>query len=110
MPTTKAMKTAGTGFLLMLAVAALNLPGHTAEEQKAVSAAIAPSGQQQPDTSAARIHLEDIEIEGRLEKPQTVFILPGKDPEVDTIQIDRSFFKEIFRKVDKDDLAKVRKK
>ena len=57
------------------------------------------------DTSS--IKLDNIEIQGRVEKPQTVFILPGKDPEVDTIQIDRSFFREIFRKVERDMLQRT---
>jgi hypothetical protein len=58
-----------------------------------------------PDT--ANIRLDNIEIQGRVEKPQTVFILPGKDPEVDTIQIDRSFFREIFRKLERDMLQRT---
>jgi hypothetical protein len=65
---------------------------------------------QQSDSSAARIFLRNVEIQGRIEKPQTVFILPGKDPDVDAIQIDRSFFKEIFRIVEKDDLTRLRRK
>ncbi len=53
-----------------------------------------------------RIFLDKIEILGRIEKPQTVFIIPGRDPSVDDIHIDRSFFKEIFRSIEKDDIAK----
>jgi len=52
-----------------------------------------------------KIFLDKIEILGRIEKPQTVFILPGRDPTVDDIQIDRSFFKEIFRTVEKDNVG-----
>ncbi|RMD87923.1 MAG: hypothetical protein D6813_12885 [Calditrichaeota bacterium] len=50
-----------------------------------------------------KIFLDKIEILGRVEKPQTVFILPGNDPTVDDITIDRSFFKQIFRPVEKDE-------
>lgn len=59
---------------------------------------------QQTDTrqQGERIFLDKIEILGKIEKPQTVFILPGKDPMVDDIEIDRSFFKEIFRPVEYD--------
>ncbi len=54
-----------------------------------------------------KIFLDKIEILGRVEKPQTVFILPGRDPTVDDIEIDRSFFKEIFRTVEKDEIKKI---
>jgi len=45
--------------------------------------------------------LQGFEIFGRVEKPQTVFIIPGQDPSVDDIIIKREFFKEIFRPVEK---------
>lgn len=45
--------------------------------------------------------LEAVEIFGSIEKPQTVFIIPGKDPQVEDIEIKRSFLKEIYRKVEK---------
>lgn len=50
---------------------------------------------------AVNLFLQKIEIFGRIEKPQTVFIIPGKDPKIDDISIDRNFFKEIFRPVEK---------
>jgi hypothetical protein len=53
-----------------------------------------------------KLFLKNIEILGRVEKPQTVFIVPGTDPTVDDIQIGRSFFKEIFRSVEKDDFPR----
>ena len=49
---------------------------------------------------AIRIFLDKIEITGRVEKPQAIFIIPGRSPEVEDVRIDRSFFKEIFRKVE----------
>ena len=56
--------------------------------------------------SEVKIFLDKIEILGRIEKPQTVFIIPGKNPTVDDIQIDRSFFKEIFRTIEVDQIRK----
>ncbi|MFQ5770725.1 MAG: hypothetical protein ACE5HX_09325 [bacterium] len=53
-----------------------------------------------------KIFLDKIEILGRIEKPQTVFIIPGNDPIVEGIQVDRSFFKQIFRAIELDDLRK----
>ncbi len=53
--------------------------------------------------SDVKIFLDKIEILGRIERPQTVFILPGNDPAVDDIHLDRSFFKEIFRFIDKEE-------
>lgn len=48
-----------------------------------------------------KLFIDKIEIEGRLEKPQAVFILPGQTPEIDDIPIERSFLSEIFRPVEK---------
>jgi hypothetical protein len=61
-----------------------------------------PATQQpQVDDGSIRLFLDKIEITGQLEKPQAVFIIPGNNPEIDDIQIDRSFFKKIFRSVEK---------
>jgi len=54
-------------------------------------------------SSDVKMFLDKIEILGRIERPQTVFILPGKDPSVDDIHLDRSFFKEIFRFIEKEE-------
>jgi hypothetical protein len=48
-----------------------------------------------------KIFIDKIKVEGQLEKPQAVFILPGQTPDIDDIQIERSFMKEIFRPVEK---------
>lgn len=48
-----------------------------------------------------KLFIDKIEVEGQLEKPQAVFILPGQTPDIDDIQIERSFMKEIFRPVEK---------
>jgi len=55
----------------------------------------------QIEGDALKLFLEKIEVLGRLEKPQAVFIIPGGDPEIDDVQIKRSFFDEIFRPVEK---------
>ncbi len=54
-----------------------------------------------------KMFLDKIEILGRIDKPQTVFIVPGKDPKVEDIQIDRAFYQEIFRQVEWDRTRKV---
>ncbi len=51
------------------------------------------------DDHSFRLFLDKIEVEGKLEKPQAIFIIPGGDPEIDDIEIKRSFFEEIFRPV-----------
>ncbi|HQG45599.1 MAG TPA: hypothetical protein PLG50_08065, partial [bacterium] len=51
------------------------------------------------DEHSFRLFLDKIEVEGKLEKPQAIFIIPGSDPEIDDIEIKRSFFEEIFRPV-----------
>lgn len=57
----------------------------------------------QPEVNeeAIKIFLDKVEVLGYLEKPQAIFIIPGTNPEVEDIDIDRSFFKEIFRPVEK---------
>ncbi len=73
---------------------------------------VAPLAAQQgaPDSAAAppdslhagvKLFIEKIEVEGTLEKPQAVFILPGRSPEIDDIVLSRSFFNELFRPVEK---------
>ncbi len=70
------------------------------------TAAVSPEAELEKKADKVRIFLDKIEILGRIEKPQTVFIIPGRDPSVDDIHIDRSFFKEIFRSVEKDRISK----
>jgi hypothetical protein len=48
-----------------------------------------------------KLFLDNIEVMGQLEKPQAVFFIPGTDPVIDDIQINRSFFESIFRPVEK---------
>jgi len=48
-----------------------------------------------------KMFMDKIEILGRLERPQAVYIVPGNDPQIDDIRIDRNFFNEIFRQVEK---------
>lgn len=56
---------------------------------------------------AVKIFVKKIEVLGRIEKPQAVFIVPGTDPRVDDIAIDRSFFQEIFRPVERDGVRRT---
>jgi len=55
-----------------------------------------------------KVFLKQIEIYGQIAKPQTVFIIPGTDPRVDGLRIDRHFFSHIFRPVEKSTLRRVR--
>ncbi len=63
------------------------------------SAPVSDNGDIEPEN--VKLFIDKIEVEGRLEKPQAVFILPGQTPTIDDIQIERSFMKEIFRPVEK---------
>ncbi len=60
------------------------------------------------DENNNKVFLDKIEIEGRLEKPQAVFIIPGSNPEIDDINIERAFFNEIFRPVERKGRATAR--
>ena len=66
-----------------------------------------PVPQIQNDESL-KLFLDRIEIIGQLEKPQALFFIPGSNPEVDDINIKRSFFQDIFRPVEKKGRAVTR--
>ncbi len=43
------------------------------------------------DDLSVKLFLDKIEVEGKLEKPQAIFIIPGSDPEIDDYS-DSAFF------------------
>lgn len=53
------------------------------------------------DEKSIKLFLDKIEVEGKLEKPQAVFIIPGTNPEIEDIKVERSFFEDIFRPIEK---------
>ncbi len=55
---------------------------------------------------AKKLFLDQIEIRGWVAKPQMVYVIPGVDPKVDDIVIDRSFIDEITKPIDKDEFEK----
>ncbi len=57
-----------------------------------------------------KLWMKQIEIYGQIAKPQTVFIIPGTDPRVDGLRIDRHFFSHIFRPVEKSTLKRIQAK
>jgi len=52
---------------------------------------------------------KQLTIYGTIAKPQAVFIVPGSDPKVDGLKIERQFFDLIFRNVEKSNI-RYRKK
>jgi len=75
--------------------------------------------QQQDDTKseapkitddAMKLFLKEMVFYGQIAKPQAVFIIPGTDPRVDGLKIDRHFFSHIFRPVERSTLRNVRDK
>jgi len=77
--------------------------GEAQEKQKPTQHTenISPPAESTISDGAIKLFLDKIDVLGRLEKPQAVFIVPGTNPEIDDIRIDRSFFSEIFRPVEK---------
>ena len=69
--------------------------------QKELSQETAPNEAPNIKDGEIRLLLDKIEIIGELEKPQAVFIIPGTNPEIDDIRIQRSFFNNIFRTVER---------
>ncbi|MBN1996529.1 hypothetical protein JW935_03180 [candidate division KSB1 bacterium] len=53
------------------------------------------------DDENLKLFLDKIEIVGQLERPQAVFFLQNTPTDIDDINIKRSFFKDIFRPVEK---------
>lgn len=108
------MKRNAAATLILSAVIAASCAGsafsQTQERKKVTSkSALTPDKQSragEPDVSKSvrrrKVLLDRIDIIGTLAKPQAIFIIPGSDPRVDGITIDRSFFREIFRPVEKD--------
>lgn len=62
----------------------------------------------QISNDAVKMFLKEIEIYGQIAKPQAVFIIPGTDPRVDGLRIERHFFSHIFRPVERSALHRVR--
>ena len=74
-----------------------------AQEQNQLTTTQEPdsSVQNQVQDGSIKLFLDKIQIQGKLEKPQAVFFIPGQSPEIDDIRLERSFFKDIFRPVER---------
>lgn len=59
---------------------------------------------------AVKLFLKEMVFYGQIAKPQAVFIIPGTDPRVDGLKIDRHFFSHIFRPVERSTLRTLRDK
>lgn len=87
--------------LFLLLISAFAAIGQNAKEQaKQNPEKAAPVEQAPVEKKDVKLFIDKIEIEGRLEKPQVMLFLPGQTPEIDDIQIERSFMKNIFRPVE----------
>lgn len=100
--------------MLSILIRPINL---SAEQPNMPKIAEQPQNQQNSSQSDRSISKEDeklwikqIEIYGQIAKPQTVFIIPGTDPRVDGLRIDRHFFSHIFRPVEKSTLKRIQAK
>ena len=59
---------------------------------------------------SVKMFIDGVQIYGTIAKPQAVFIISATDPKVDGLKINRHFFDDIFRNVEKSSLKRVRKK
>ena len=57
-----------------------------------------------------KLFAKQVQIFGNIAKPQAVFIISATDPKVDGLIINRHFFDDIFRNVEKSSLKRVRNK
>ncbi len=60
--------------------------------------------------NSVKLFAKQVQIFGNVAKPQAVFIISATDPKVDGLKINRHFFDDIFRNVEKSSLKRVRKK
>lgn len=99
------MKSEFKFFIILFFFALLSATGFAQEkeEPKKEKEQVTKSAEDQPNIQdkELKIFMDKIEVIGRLEKPQAVFIIPGKNPEIDDIRIRRSFFNNIFRTVER---------
>lgn len=96
------------------------LTSHTSASDNPLESPAQPALQQKQDAKesemtkisddAMKLFLKEMVFYGQIAKPQAVFIIPGTDPRVDGLKIDRHFFSHIFRPVEKSTLRNVRKK
>ncbi len=91
--------------LFFLSILSTPVVVHGQQEQTPSQSQKTPPAKQietpQMDDQSMKLFLDKIEVEGKLEKPQAVFIIPGTNPMIDDFQIERSFFDEIFRPVER---------
>ena len=59
---------------------------------------------------SVKVFIDAVQIYGAVAKPQAIFIISATDPKVDGLKINRHFFDDIFRTVEKSSLKRVRKK
>ncbi len=86
-------------FLLVLLIPTICTAQEKPKQKPVKSAESKTAGISQ---KAKKMFLDKIEIRGWIAKPQMVYIIPGTDPKVDDIVIDRSFINEIMKPLDKD--------
>jgi len=69
-----------------------------------------PQDESKISKDAVKLFIKGVEIHGTIAKPQAIFIISATDPKVDGLKINRHFFDDIFRNVEKSSLKRVRKK
>ncbi len=74
---------------------------NTLSENSTINSPVISNDSLNIDNENIKMFIDKIEVNVQLEKPQALFILPGTTPDIDDIQIEHSFFNEIFRPVEK---------
>ena len=87
------------GLLLVLCAASSG----TAQDQTKPTPTVQDTTQK---AKSLKLLLKHMEIEGWVEKPQMVYVVPGINPKVDDIVLERSFLDEILRPLNKDEFEK----
>jgi hypothetical protein len=100
------MNSMSKALLSLMFLSSIFYTGSSAQDisgEKETQTAVQDSVDEVPEVKdeAIKLFLDKIEVIGQLEKPQAIYIIPGSNPEIDDIKINRSFFETIFRPVEK---------
>ncbi|NOY76808.1 MAG: hypothetical protein GXO76_02940 [Calditrichaeota bacterium] len=95
----KIIRRVGIAVLLLVLMSAVSMAQQKTKQKQGKTTKSKTAGISQ---EAKKLFLDKIEIKGWIAKPQMVYIIPGTDPKVDDIVIDRSFIDEIMKPLDKD--------
>ena len=87
----------------------LSMPATAGAQSQTKADTIAAVQDTTQKAESLKLLLDQMEIQGWVDKPQMVYVVPGVNPEVDDIVLERSFIDEILRPLNKDEFERRNK-